>query len=454
MAPEEIGRYRITGQLGAGAMGVVYQGYDPLLERTVAIKTIKLDLAPGERESFEKRFLQEAKSAGRLNHPNIVTVYDAGQAGDLAYIAMEFLDGRDLRQLMVKDKPIPAELAVDIVTGIADGLDYAHRQGVIHRDVKPANIMVLQNGSVKLADFGIAHLQTGSKAQTTTLLGTPTYMAPEQFAGKPVDGRADIFALGVIFYELLTGRAPFDADTVAGVMYRVVRKPAKPPSTLVRLDHPGFDAILAKALAKEPENRYQTASEFATDLRRVHKLADSQPLPWPTGGLAIRKPRNGKEKGEAARTGDVQHRHSRRVGLSLALGGAAVLAAAAFLAVLPPSTEAPATTAAPPVAAPVTPEPTKGSPPEPVPASAAPLPPTPAAPVPAPPPKPATVTLAIAPWGEILVDNERKGISPPLTRLQLTPGRHRIEIRNAGAPPLVKEIVLAEGDTLRLKHKF
>ena len=451
MAPEEIGRYRIVGQLGSGAMGVVYRGYDPLLERTVAIKTIKLDLPPEEREAFEQRFFQEAKSAGRLNHPNIVTVYDAGQAGDMTYIAMEFLEGRDLRQLMVKDKPIPPELAVDIVTGIAEGLAYAHRHGVVHRDVKPANIMILQNGSVKLADFGIAHLQSGTKTHTTTVLGTPTYMAPEQFAGKPVDGRSDIFSLGVVLYELLTGRAPFDADTVAGVMYRVVRKPARAPSSILHLDHPWFDYILSKALAKEPENRYQTASEFATDLRRHRKLMHQEPLAWPVGGLA---PRSRKAYRRSDRAENDERIAPAATGSKAGwfLGAAAVALLGGGLAMVLNREEKPPQV---PTAVASAPETLPAPLPPPPPAAEVGAPPPPAPPLPAnAAAKPATLALAIAPWGEVIVDRERKGISPPLTRLQLPAGQHRIEIRNAGAAPLVREVTLSEGETLRLKHKF
>lgn len=455
MVPETLGRYRITDKIGEGAMGVIYRGFDPLLERTVAIKTIKLDFSPEERADFDQRFLQEAKSAGRLNHPNIVTVYDAGEADDMAYIAMEFLEGKDLRKLMVKDKPIPANLAVEIVAGIADGLAYAHRHGVVHRDVKPANIMVLQSGAVKLADFGIAHLQGGSKTQTSSPIGTPAYMAPEQFAGTPVDGRADIFSLGVILYQLLTGRVPFDADTVAGVIYRVVRKPARVPSTIVHLEHPGFNYILAKALAKSPEDRYQTANEFSLDLRRVHKLDDLVAPVWPTGGLALRKSRRHKSGTQAVEPNDVQPAWRRWWPLAAGLAVAGVTAAGYLhwgkgerhVPATPPVVAA-APEAMPPAA------PTQSAPPVATPE------PTPAAVVPPPAVKPATATrpatvaLAIAPWGEILVDGERKGISPPLTRLQLPPGAHRIEIRNAGAAPVVKEVTLGEGESLHLKHKF
>ncbi|MCX7894314.1 MAG: serine/threonine protein kinase, partial [Burkholderiales bacterium] len=173
---------------------------DPLLERNVAIKTIRIDVTAAEREEFKKRFFREAKSAARLNHPNIVTVYDAGESGEIAYIAMELLDGKDLRHYIRKDERPGYERTAEIVADVARALHYAHIEGVVHRDVKPGNIIVLHNGAVKLADFGIARLASGSGTQTGQTFGTPKYMAPEQIAGRPVDGRADIFALGIVLY--------------------------------------------------------------------------------------------------------------------------------------------------------------------------------------------------------------------------------------------------------------
>ena len=414
MEQEELGRYRLSEKLGEGAMGVVYRGFDPLLERTVAIKTIKLDLSPAERADFEKRFFQEAKSAARLNHPNIVTVFDAGEAGEVAYIAMEFLEGEDLRQVMVPGRGMAEDQAADIIAGIAEGLAYAHRQGVVHRDVKPANIMVLKNGGVKLADFGIAHLQTGAKTQTGTLLGTPKYMSPEQISGLPVDGRADIFSLGVVLYQLLTGVAPFEGEAMAAVMFQVLQRPALPPARHVEHLHPGFAYILSRALAKKPEDRYQTASEFAADLRRHRKLGKSQPVPWPTGGLGdpetCMPPGEGASPPAAAPATPRAPRHWQPVA---AVALAALLGIGGYLASqrTPPPAAADAAASA-------------------------------------------TLLLAVAPWGEVFVDGTSQGISPPLVELPLTPGKHRVEIRNEGAKPFRQDVVLKEGESLRLKHKF
>ncbi|HJW04641.1 MAG TPA: serine/threonine-protein kinase, partial [Azospira sp.] len=266
MSIEQLGRYRIDGKLGEGAMGVVYRAFDPLLERIVAIKTIRFDL--GDQEDFERRFFREAKSAARLNHPAIVTVFDAGKVDDMAYIAMEFLEGRDLRQLLRSEpeggQRLPYDRIAELIAAVADGLDYAHQAGVVHRDVKPANIIVLDGstntGAVKLADFGIAQLQSSAKTMTGTMLGTPKYMAPEQIMGQAVDGRADIFSLGVVLYQLLTGTAPFDGETVSTIMYRVIHEGARRPSLVQGDVPPGFEAILAKALAKKPEDRYASAA--------------------------------------------------------------------------------------------------------------------------------------------------------------------------------------------------
>lgn len=411
---QDLGRYRLAGKLGEGAMGVVYRGFDPLLERTVAVKTIKLDLSPAERADFEKRFFQEAKSAARLSHPNIVTVFDAGEAGEVAYIAMEFLEGDDLRQLMANG-PLAEDRAADIVAAVAEGLAYAHREGVVHRDVKPANIMVLTNGGVKLADFGIAHLQTGAKTQTGTLLGTPKYMSPEQISGQPVDGRADIFSLGVVLYQLLTGAVPFDGEAMAAVMYQVLHRPALPPTRHVESLHPGFAYILSRALAKKPEDRYQTASEFAADLRRYRKLGRNEPRPWPAGGLGDPDacPAFGESGTGPAIAAAPKPPGVRRWWPLAAAGGFLLLGLAGYLvsrpAAPPPAAESSAT---------------------------------------------ATLSLAVTPWGEVFVDGASRGISPPLLELPLPPGKHRIEIRNEGAKPFRQDIVLKEGESLRLKHKF
>ncbi|MDP3123503.1 MAG: serine/threonine-protein kinase, partial [Thiobacillus sp.] len=198
----------MVSALGQGAMGAVYKAVDPLIERTVAIKTINLDLSKDERAEFETRFYREAKSAGRLNHSNIVTIYDVGESGDVAYIAMEYVEGESLREMLDSGVVFPPALIGRIAAQIAGALNYAHENQVVHRDIKPANIMITPNRDVKIMDFGIAQIPTGSRTQLGTVLGSPKYMAPEQVAGEATDGRTDIFALGVVLYEMLTGVTP------------------------------------------------------------------------------------------------------------------------------------------------------------------------------------------------------------------------------------------------------
>ncbi len=273
MSPKQLGRYEITGILGRGTMGVVYQAHDPLIERTVAIKTVGYaGLTPEESEEFEKRFFREAKSAGRLNHPNIVTIHDVGRCEELAYIAMEYLSGSSLRDLLDSGAALPPKRIVEITAAIADGLAFAHANGVIHRDIKPANIMVLNNDIVKIADFGIASLPSGSLTIVGTTLGSPKYMSPEQVVGKRADGRSDIFSLGAVLYEMLTGRAPFNGDDLNAVLYQVLNNaPPLPSSITPGLPH-GFDRIVARALSKDPEKRYQNAAEMAADLRNYRRI--------------------------------------------------------------------------------------------------------------------------------------------------------------------------------------
>ena len=262
-----IGRYEVVATLGQGAMGTVYKAVDPLIERTVAIKTINLNLSKEERAEFEERFYREAKSAGRLNHSNIVTIYDVGETDDIAYIAMEYLDGESLREMLDSGVVLPVDMIGKIAARIAGALDYAHENHVVHRDIKPANIMITPGRDVKIMDFGIAQIPTGSRTQLGTVLGSPKYMAPEQVAGQATDGRTDIFALGVVLYEMLTGTTPFNGDNLSAIMYKVLNEDPAPPSTVNPRVPPFFDRIVSRALAKRPQDRYQTAGEFARDLR-------------------------------------------------------------------------------------------------------------------------------------------------------------------------------------------
>lgn len=262
--PQQLGKYRITEVLGEGAMGVVYKGFDPDIQRTVALKTIRTQLdadddSPGAPAS---RFRNEAQAAGRLMHPGIVAVYDFGRAEHVAYIAMEFVEGRSLASYLgakvrFTDTDIPG-----IMSQLLDALGHAHEKGVWHRDVKPANIIMTATGRLKVADFGIARIESTNLTQTHYMVGTPSHMAPEQFLGKPMDRRVDIYGAGVVLYQLLTGRAPF-AGTTEALMYKVVNDMPQPPSMVEGAERPGwFDAIIARALAKRPEDRFNTAEEF------------------------------------------------------------------------------------------------------------------------------------------------------------------------------------------------
>jgi len=278
-----LGRYEILAELAQGAMGVVYKARDPLIDRLVAIKTVGLGLSNAETEAYERRFFREAKSAGRLNHPNVVTIHDVGKSGDTAYIAMEFLDGRSLREILDSGVVLPPERIADIVAQVAEGLAYAHRHQVVHRDVKPANIMVLDNGTVKITDFGIALLPTGTRTLAGNVFGSPRYTSPEQVMGRTVDGRSDIFSLGAVLYELLTGLPPFSGADLNSILTQVLHEPTPAPSSHNRALPRAFDHIVAKALAKDPGDRYQDAQDMATDLRNFSnvELTSSAPGPLP-----------------------------------------------------------------------------------------------------------------------------------------------------------------------------
>ncbi len=263
-----LGRYEVVGELGQGAMGVVYKATDPLIDRIVAIKTITLSLAQEEREEYEARFYQEAKAAGRLSHPNIVTIFDVGRSGDIAYIAMEFLQGRELRDILNDDKLLPVDQVLDIVAQVALGLAYAHEHGIIHRDIKPSNIMVGRDCHVKITDFGIARMASASvRTQTGMVLGSPKYMSPEQVMGKLTDQRSDIFSLGVVLYEMLTGQPAFMGENVNAIMYQTLNAIPPPPRSLNPAVPEMLNFIVAKALAKDLENRYQNARDLSNDLR-------------------------------------------------------------------------------------------------------------------------------------------------------------------------------------------
>ncbi|MBI3755512.1 MAG: serine/threonine protein kinase, partial [Deltaproteobacteria bacterium] len=268
MEKPTIGKYDIVEELGRGAMGVVYKGFDPKMKREVAIKTAHFDEIDADtREAVKERFFREAESAGNLKHPNIVTIYECGEESDLAYIAMEILRGKTLEPWCKKTGLLPPKTALKIIGQVCEALDYAHKNGIVHRDIKPANIMMLEKGEIKVTDFGIAKIQSSSHTKTGVVMGTPSYMSPEQLAGKKVDGRSDLFSLGVIVYEFLTGEKPFTGDTITTIMYQIANAAPQPLHEHRKDLPPILQKLIDKALAKKPEDRFQTGAEFANAVR-------------------------------------------------------------------------------------------------------------------------------------------------------------------------------------------
>ncbi len=272
-ARSRFGRYVIRKTIGQGGMGTIYLAHDPVIGREVAIKVITMrpDMGTNEERKYRERFLREARAAGSLVHPNIVAVHDIGQdpAVGAPYIVMEYVPGWDLRKVIETRAPLPARTVLKIGLRIAGALDYAHAQGVVHRDIKPANVLIGERAEVKITDFGVARLAGSDLTRTDQFVGSPGYMAPEQLAGATVDGRADLFALGVVLYQLLTGRLPFDGETVSEILYRIASQPAPPPSSVVRGIPPVFDRILERALAKDPAARYQSGAEMVSEFLSI-----------------------------------------------------------------------------------------------------------------------------------------------------------------------------------------
>jgi serine/threonine-protein kinase len=264
-----LGPLEVLSPLGAGGMGEVYRARDTRLGREVAVKVLSDEFsADADRRT---RFEQEARAASALNHPNIVTIYDIGKSDRVAYMAMELLEGEELRSILSSHEPLPISEALDIGAQVAEGLAYAHERQIVHRDIKPANIMIVRDGLVKITDFGIARMRTNEvKTMTGMILGSPKYMSPEQVAGKRADHRSDLFSLGVLFYEMLTGEAPFLADSIHGIMYQIMHFTPPPPSSKNAELPDIVDLIVSKALAKAGDERYQSAKEFAHDLRDCH----------------------------------------------------------------------------------------------------------------------------------------------------------------------------------------
>lgn len=438
---KKLGRYEILYELGKGSMGIVYKAVDPLIDRTVAIKTINFNLSGDEIAGFVERFNREAKSAGRLNHPNIVTIYDVGKTGDTAFIAMEHLEGQDLKEI-IAGQIMPPERIAEIAAQIADGLAFAHDNGVVHRDIKPANIMVLRNDVVKIMDFGIAMTSSGSQTIAGTILGSPKYMSPEQVSGIVVDGRSDIFSLGAILYEMLTGRAVFgrgSSSSLTSIMYQVVNEMPELPVKVNPAIPAAFDYIVSKALAKKPEDRYQGAREMADDLRNFRKLNIPVPLPSPVvpGKMPVADPQNNGDAtmllGPVRKTSAVSgwSLQKKRISAGIAIIFLATAVLFIYVSVPPIDLQSPAANKS--KAAGMQSKARKNK------EAAA---------------GRADLDFTVLPWGEVFLDGKSLGVSPPLKKIRLIPGRHLIEIRNADFPPYRKTIKPEAGESLKIRHKF
>jgi eukaryotic-like serine/threonine-protein kinase len=282
---ERFGRYEILTELGRGAMGVVYKARDPKINRVVAVKTISLAGQPAEEElEYRERFFREAEAAGRLSHPGIVTVFDVGEEPETRapYIVMEFVGGQSLDKLLSRgDHKLPLDTALQLTLELAEALDCAHAQGVVHRDLKPANILLTEDGHAKIADFGVAKLNLSNQTLAGRVLGTPAYMSPEQLHGEAVDGRSDLFSLGVILYTVLTGYKPFQGNSALTVSFKVVNHDPIPATLLETELPPGLDYIIARAMAKDPAERYQRGREMVLDLQELNEGR----APWSQANL-------------------------------------------------------------------------------------------------------------------------------------------------------------------------
>ena len=494
-----IGRYAIKGPLGQGGLGQVHEAWDPLLSRTVAVKTLQFDVGMTERVSLDDLFLNEARAAAGLSHPHIVTIHDAGLSAQGVYIAMERLYGRDLRQALASGwQPTPAQ-AAQLIRRVADALAYAHARGVVHCDIKPANIFLCRNDRPKVLDFGIARVAHSSALALLDGLvaGSPHYLAPEQLQGGTVDARTDIHALGVVFYELLAGRKAYSGDTVEQISVAVLTNHPAPAHELRSGVPPLLSAIAAKAMAREPSQRFSSAALMAVELRR---WADHQPPfePSPASDSVpgLEPAQAGTASVAAAPPANARRRASRpgpRVAAAAGLGIAALWAltnwprhnepvSSPAQAELKPAAAVSAIAAAPlgeaATPAALTPDPparnpgratavaardSAGTEARPKPAAPSPALRQPsarprevrqAAPLAAEPVATGTLQLAISPWGQVEVNGSPAGTTPPLTRLTLPEGTHTITVRNEDFPPFITTVQVTAEKPATVRHRF
>lgn len=504
-----IGRFIVEREIGKGSVGTVYQFRDPLIGRKVAIKVLNPQLPPDQRDLFEKHFIQEARAAGRLNHPNIVTVYDADKADDLLFIAMEYLEGHELRDMIAGGHQFSYKQIADIIARVANALDYAHQNGVIHRDIKPANIFIVGKQTPKVLDFGIASASrqiTDPEASVSSVtlgerrvLGTPSYMSPEQTRAEMVDARSDIFSLGVVLYQLLCGELPFKGEDIQDLLQNIEYESPVPPQD-IRSDVPIRLAYIAgKALSKKPDDRYATAAEMAMELNRyIAKERTNQII------ASLRDPNNAKAIGidddNAEKTPETEAIVDRKKDPNQlpVFAGIAVLAifvAVSIVAWFSHRVDPKKMTAIPvaeigrdtgtiknmdmPVAA--TPKPAEPdramenanaaaaaaaqgtSKPSSKPVASAAQATRPLARAKKKSALASTgapssaavggVQIAITPWGEVFVDGKSKGVTPPLSHLSLSTGAHNVEIRNGDDRYAVKIQVTSDNET-KISHHF
>lgn len=473
-----IGRYALKYVIGEGGLGTVYAAHDPLLSRLIAIKTLHVDMPVADREQFNALFLNEAKAAGSLNHPHIVTMYDAGTSEQGTYIAMEMLRGKDLRQLLAMGwKPTPAQAAL-IVRRVADALSYAHHKGVIHRDIKPANIFMVGRTQPRVLDFGIARIrQAESRAQRDDpqsrfqelVGGSPFYMAPEQVLQKPVDRRVDVYALGVVLYELLVYQRAFSGNSLEDIADAVLNRPVRLPHEVNADVPPALSEIVARAMHRDPEQRTRSARRLSSELRAwLDSVEGANPGAAAAAPAGMAAPLRPVRPGlwsmavagwtlalagvgwvvwqsrvvsapalTSARPANAAQRASEEV--------VTMQAVAATPAVSPAPLDAAtvADAAASPVASPAA---------SPVVSAALSLQPTDKL-TPAPLPS-GTLKLAISPWGEVWVDGKSAGVTPPLGQLTLPSGKHAIVIRNGDSPDFRQTIDVQPGKAVQVKHQF
>ncbi|MFZ2653127.1 MAG: protein kinase [Burkholderiaceae bacterium] len=473
-----IGRYALKYRIGEGGLGTVYAAHDPLLSRLIAIKTLHLELSAEERESFNVIFLNEARAAAGLSHPHIVTVFDAGTSDNSAYIAMELLKGRDLRQLRQEGwRPTPEQAAL-IVRRIADALAYAHSRGVVHRDVKPANIFMVGRTQPRMLDFGIARVAHRHEGVGDIAAGSPYYMAPEQVRHQTVDRRADVFSLGVVLYELLADQKPFRGSTLAEISQAVMEH--EPPLACevdTRVPR-ALAEIAARAMVKDPEQRYHSARTFSRELRhwleenvgpaeaelpvatspgRWRLWAGSAAAVVALGGGALFVANTPRDSPPALTAHTIAPPAAARVPVAGATPPSLEIKATPVQA--PAESGAPAARSGTGTASTATPKVQAAKP-----RVVAKTPPrerreTKAATSESSKPVPAVkaqgvVRLAVSPWGQVEVDGNPAGTAPPLTELALDEGRHQITIRNADFPPFNTTVTVTPGQAVGIKHKF